>query len=457
MSDDVYIKLTGQTELVAGSHLHGGIVRLSRGKLLAALAGICTAAPATAQTPLPDSLHVIYAARMLDVRQGRILPDVVVVIRGEKIESVLTGGARFKLPAGAKVTRLPASLTLLPGLIDAHTHITWDPQSQRNDPPGVTIPREPLIGAGVARKTLQAGFTTVRSLGSTGFSDLALRDAIADGLVPGPRVQAAVTGLGPPGGVCDTVFQHEGAVTGVEAAVAKVKALVAAGADVIKLCAGGGVLPREDAAQATELTEAELRAIAEEAHRQGRKVAAHAQGPEAIRRAVEAGVDSIEHGGLIDEASVLLMKEKGTFLVPTLYRLDWTLANAEKNGAPAAALERLRRSRQLAREHVARAILLGVPVAFGTDATVYPHGLNAREFAVLVELGMTPLEAIRSATLNAAQLLGWEGKVGVIEPGAFADLIGVEGNPLEDVKRLEKVILVIKGGTTYNDEGGMAR
>ncbi len=432
-------------------------MRLRPPKLLKGLAVTCLVAGAAAQTPPPDSFHVLYAARMLDVRQGRILPDVVVVIRGERIESVHSGGAPFKPPAGAKVTRLPASLTLLPGLIDAHTHLTWDPQSQRSDPPGVTIPREPLIGAGVARRTLDAGFTTVRSLGSTGYSDLALRDAIADGHVPGPRVQAAVTGLGPPNGVCDTVFQHEGAVSGLEAAVAKVKQLIAAGADVIKLCAGGGVLPQESAAQATEFSEAELRAMVEEAHRQGRKVAAHAQGPEAIRRAVEAGVDSIEHGGLIDEASARRMKEKGVFLVPTLYRLDWTLENAEKNGAPAAALERLRRSRELARKHVARAIQIGVPVAFGTDATVYPHGLNAHEFAVLVELGVPPLEAIRSATLNAAQLLGWTGKVGTIEPGAFADLIAVEGNPLEDITRLEEVRLVIKGGAIYKNEGGAAR
>ncbi|MGH9556981.1 MAG: metal-dependent hydrolase family protein, partial [Terriglobales bacterium] len=298
---------------------------------------------------------------------------------------------------------------------------------------------------------------TVRSLGSTGFSDVALRDAIADGHVPGPRMQAAVTGLGPPGGVCDTVFQHEGAVKGVEAAVAKVKQLVAAGADVIKLCAGGGVLPQESTAQATEFDKAELRAIVQEAHRHGRKVAAHAQGPEAIRRAVEAGVDSIEHGGLIDEASAQRMKEKGVFLVPTLYRMDWTLQNAEKNGAPAAALERLRRSRELAHDHVARAIRVGVPVAFGTDATVYPHGLNAREFAVLVALGMSPLEAIRSATLNAAQLLGWEGKVGAIEPGAFADMIAVEGNPVEDITRLERVSLVMKGGVIYKEESSAAR
>ncbi len=432
-------------------------MRLRCQELRTALIAVSLAATAAAQTPPPGSVHVLYAARMLDVRQGKILRDAVVVIRGEKIESVLSGGASSHAPAGAKVTRLPASLTLLPGLIDVHTHLTWDPQSQRTDPPGVSIPREPLNGAGVARRTLQAGFTTVRSLGSTGYSDLALRDAITDGHVPGPRVQAAVTGLGPPGGVCDTVFQHEGAVTGVEAAVAKVKQLVAAGADVIKLCAGGGVLPQEDAAGATEFSEAELRAIVEEAHQQGRKVAAHAQGPEAIRRAVEAGVDSIEHGGLIDEASARRMKEKGVFLVPTLYRIDWTLANAEKNGAPAAALERLRRARQLAREHVAKAIQVGVPVAFGTDATVYPHGLNAREFAVLVAMGMSPLEAMRSATLNAAQLLGWEGKGGVIEAGAFADLIAVEGNPLDDVTRLEKVGLVMKGGIVHKNESGSAR
>jgi len=211
-----------------------------RRRILYLLANVVLATLTVAQTPPAEPVHIIYAARMLDVRQGRILRDVVVFVRGEKIESVHSGSPHIKVPVGATKTRLPRELTLLPGLIDVHTHITWDPQAtQNNDPPGVLIPREPLSGAGAARKTLMAGFTSVRSLGSKGYSDIALRDAIADGQVPGPRIQAAVTGLGPPGGVCDTVFQHEGAVASPEAAVAKVKQLITAGADLIKLCAGG--------------------------------------------------------------------------------------------------------------------------------------------------------------------------------------------------------------------------
>ncbi|HSA92211.1 MAG TPA: amidohydrolase family protein [Terriglobales bacterium] len=405
--------------------------------------------PATAQSASAP-VTVIYAGHLLDVTQGRTLHDVAVVIRGDKLEAV---GERneVSVPPGARIVRLPQSATLLPGLIDAHVHITWDPEASRQDPLGVSIPREPLAGAKVARTTLMAGFTTARSLGSTGYSDLALRDAITDGQVPGPWLLVSGTGMGPPGGICDRVFQGGGTAQGVDGVTQKVRDLVAAGVDVIKLCAGGGVLPRPEAAQVTEFSEAEVRAIVEEAHRHGRKVSAHAQGPAAILLAVRAGVDSVEHGGLIDDEAARAMLDHKTFLVPTLYRLDWILEKARSGGAPAANLQQLENARNLARQNIGRAVNLGVPIAFGTDATVYPHGLNAREFAVLVEIGMSPLEAIRAATTNAARLLGLT-TVGSVEAGKLADLTAVDGDPLADVSRLEKVRFVMKGGTVYRND-----
>ncbi|HSC78341.1 MAG TPA: amidohydrolase family protein, partial [Candidatus Acidoferrales bacterium] len=342
--------------------------------------------------------------------------------------------------------------TVLPGLIDAHTHLTWDPQSQRTTPPDIAVPHEPLIGARTARLTLLAGFTAARNLGSTGFSDLALRDAIAAGDVPGPRLRAAGTGMGIPGGVCDAVFQAGGTAQGAEAVTQKVRDLTRAGADTIKLCAGGGVLATPRDAEAVEFSEEELRAIVTEAHQGGLPVAAHAQGQEAIRRAVAAGVDSIEHGGLIDEEIALQMKQKKIYLVPTLYRLEWRLENAEKRGIDPAQLERLRQAVTANQENIRRAIRVGVPIALGTDATVYPHGLNARELASLVRVGLSPLEALRAATLNAAELLRWSNDIGSLEAGKYADLIAVAGDPLQDITVLQEVKFVMRGGRLYRNE-----
>lgn len=397
-----------------------------------ALGAVLGLAPtATAEAPAVTALK---AGRLLDVRRGVYLDNAVILVEGERIRAVGTA-AEVKIPEGAHVVDL-SRFTLLPGLIDSHVHLAW----------GSPEPGKPLPGTEEARATLEAGFTTVRNPGSTGRADLALRDAIERGEVRGPRMLAAGPGLGMPGGACDRVFAGEGRATGVAEVRERARQVLDSGADFLKLCSGGGVVATQADAESTEYGEAEIRAVVEEAHRRGKTVAAHAQGALAIANAVRAGVDSIEHGAWIDEASAGLMRARGVFLVPTLYRLDWQIENAAKTGAGADRLKVLRDARQATHDHVSRAITLGVPVAFGTDATVYPSGLNARELAVLLEVGMKPLAAIRSATLDAARLLGLQERIGAIETGKLADLIAVDGDPLADVRTLEKVSFVMKGG-----------
>ncbi|MGH7150001.1 MAG: amidohydrolase family protein, partial [Planctomycetota bacterium] len=317
---------------------------------------------------------------MLDVRGGRLVPEAAVLVEGDRIAAA-GPAADVAIPPGAEVIDL-GEVVLLPGLIDAHVHLAWGPSQASG----------PIQGTQEARATLLAGFTTVRNLGSTARADVALKRAIEAGKIPGPRMQVAVAGIGPEGKVCDRVFGGEGRAADPEEGAARVREFLAAGADAIKVCAGGGVAPSEADREACECSEALIRRVVEVAHAAGRKVSAHAQGPAAVGNALRAGVDSIEHGGLLDAATVESMKGSRAFLVPTLYRLDWPLEEAEKKGAPEARLQALRTGRALARESVGLAIRGGVRIAFGTDATVFPHGRNAREFAALVEVGLPPLE-----------------------------------------------------------------
>ncbi len=381
---------------------------------------------------------VLKAARMLDVEHGQLVDDAVVVMEGNRIRAA-GPASQIKVPAGAQVLSL-GDVTLLPGLIDVHTHLAW----------GSADSAGPTPGKDEALKTLLAGFTTVRNLGSTGGAGLRLRDAIAAGNTPGPRILAAGAALGVEGGVCDQVFQGEGVANGAQAVAARTRQVVASGADWIKLCAGGGVLPGAADQEAVEYGADEIRAAVREAARAGKRVAAHAQGPAAILNAARAGAASIEHAALINEEAARAMREKKVFLVPTLYRMDWTLETATARNAPAARLQALREARDAARQNVRRAIALGVPVALGTDATVYPHGLNAREFAVLVDLGMSPLDAIRAGTLRAAELLGWQDRVGSLAPGKLADIVAVPGTPLQDIRALERVVFVMKDGHIHS-------
>jgi imidazolonepropionase-like amidohydrolase len=397
--------------------------------------------------PAPKTV-VIRAGRLLDVRTGKTLANQVIIIQDDKIASV---GSGTQIPAGAQVIDL-SSATVLPGLIDAHTHITMTTNFGYSRL-GISIPREALNGARNARVTLDAGFTTIRNVGASGFTDVALRDAINAGDVPGPRMLVSGPALSITGGHCDDNLlpfewhaQSDGVADGVEAVQHKTREIIKYGADLIKICATGGVLSHGDNPQASQYTLDEMKAIVADAHRLGRKVAAHAHGAQGIRWASEAGVDSIEHGSYIDDAAIAEMKKNGTYLVPTLYLADWFLANAERIGTPPELIGKAREVMPAARKNVARAFAAGVKVGFGTDAAVYPHGLNAHEFAVMVKLGLTPLQAIQAATINDADLLGWSDKVGTLEPGKWADVVAVDGDPLADVTTLERVKFVMKGG-----------
>jgi len=415
---------------------------------------------AAAQEPAKTPGHiVVHAGKMLDVRTGKTLTDQAIVIEGGKIASV-GPMAQANRSAGDRLIDLP-SATVLPGLTDAHTHMTGDPQDVGYEGLGISIPRATLIGARNARLTLEAGFTTVRNVGAEGFSDVALRDAINAGDIPGPHMLVSGPALGITGGHCDEnllPFEYhytaEGVADGVEGVQHKVREVIKYGADLIKICATGGVLSHGDNPQASQYTLEEMKAIVADAHRLGRKVAAHAHGAQGILWASQAGVDSIEHGSYIDDAAIAEMKKNGTYLVPTLYLADWFLDNAERLHVPAEMIAKGRTVMAAARKNEAHAFASGVRVAFGTDAAVYPHGLNAHEFAVMVKLGLTPLQSIQAATINAADLLGWSDKIGTLEAGKWADIIAVDGDPLQDVTTLEKVKFVMKSGEVVKNEYG---
>jgi imidazolonepropionase-like amidohydrolase len=395
---------------------------------------------------------LIKAGKLVDARAGRVLTDQAILIEGDRIKEVGPLASVQSHAQGAQVIDL-STATVLPGLIDCHTHLTSDPGHTGYPGLAISVPREALIGARNARLTLEAGFTTVRNLAASGYSDVALRDAINAGDVPGPRICAAGPAIGVTGGHIDNNLlapefhiSSESVADGVPALLTKVREQVKYGADCIKIMATGGVLSKGDSPEATQFSDEEIKAVVTEAHRLGRKVAAHAHGAAGIKQAVIAGVDSIEHGSFIDDEAIRLMKERGVYLVPTLYLADWFLENAPRVGVPDFMIAKAKVVMPAARRNIAHAFKEGVKVAFGTDAAVYPHGLNGREFAVMVSLGLTPMQAIQSATVSAADLLGWSDRVGAIETGRFADIIAVAGDPTADVKQLEHPTFVMKNG-----------
>ena len=398
---------------------------------------------------------VVHAGHVLDVRTGRMLSDQTIVIEGDRIVSV---GASSQNPAGANLIDLP-NATVLPGLIDSHDHLTDSPRDFNFGLLTNSAPRLALEGAANARATLLAGFTTVRNVGEWGWTDTALRDAINDGDVPGPRMLVSGPAVGITGGHCDINelapefhVSSDSVADGIAAVQKKVREEIKYGADLIKVCVTGGIMSKGDDPRASQFTYEELKAIVADAHRLGRKVAGHAHGSEGIRWAAEVGFDSVEHGSFIDDAGIALMKQHGTYLVPTLYPGEWLLENGEKVGLPPYMAAKARQVLPQARKNIAHAIASGVKIAFGTDASNFPHGLNAHEFPLLVQVGMTPLEAIQAATLNAADLLGWSDRVGALEPGKYADLIAVDGDPLQDITTLERVKFVMKGGEVVKNE-----
>jgi imidazolonepropionase-like amidohydrolase len=421
--------------------------------LLAFIAGSSSlgAQSTTASRPATPTRVAVKAAHLIDPRgTGRRIDDAVVLISGDTVVQV---GAKLSVPNGYQVVDL-GSATLLPGLIDVHTHLT----SQQTDYYEGLFRRSPIDVAitapSNARKTLEAGFTTVRDVGAPELVDVALRNAIQRGDVDGPRMQVATMPLSATGGHGDlngfspylSSQTLGGPVDGVDAIRQRVRFDVKYGADLIKVLAGAGVLSEEESAGAPQYSQEELNALVDEARMWGRRVAAHAHGAEAIKRAITAGVASVEHAGLVDEEGVRLALERGTYLVPDILTDEWILAHGKEMGLPEKIIDKERELRRHQNENWGRAIKAGVKFAFGTDAGVYPHGQNAKQFGYLRQLPLTSMQMIQMATVNAADLMGLVGKVGALAPGAFADLVAVAGDPLADVTELERVTFVMKGG-----------
>jgi imidazolonepropionase-like amidohydrolase len=418
----------------------------------AAILLLCTAVGAQQ----PSNRTIIKAGHLLDVKTGNTLTGQAIVIDADKIASV-TPLADVKISSGDTVIDLSRA-TVLPGLIDAHTHLTMNP-SFGYETLGISIPREALIGAHNARITLEAGITTVRNVGAHGYADVALRDAINDGDVPGPHMLVSGPFMSITGGHCDNdLLPYEyhatfaGTADGVEGVQHKTREIIKYGADLIKVCATGGVLSKGDDPNAAQYTLEEMKAIVADAHRLGRKVAAHAHGAQGVIWASEAGVDSVEHGHLMNDEAIATLKKNGTYLVPTLYLIDWQRENAAKANLPEYSRRKMELVSETAKNNIRKAIAAGVKIGMGTDAAVYPHGLNAHEIAVYVTLGMTPLQAIQTATINDADLLGWTDKVGTIETGKWADIIAVDGDPLQDVTTLQHVKFVMKSGAVVKND-----
>lgn len=416
------------------------------------------------EPPEGKGVVVLRAARLIDGTGAAPIMNAVVVVTDNKITAV--GEARsVRTPSGAKVIDL-GNVTLLPGFVDAHTHLVGrvlgDPEGEAS---GVRDYEafSAILGVLYARETLMAGFTSVRNVGAAGpFNDIALRKAINDGWIPGPRMQTAAHSLGITGGHCDhnglrpgllERSIQDGIANGPDEIRAAVRYQIKYGADVIKTCATGGVLSEGDAVGTTQYNFEEMKAMVDEAHQHERKVAAHAHGLEGIKIATRAGVASIEHGSFMDEEAARMMKERGTFLVPTMMAGE-AAERAAKNGI----LKGLRAEKAYAavnamRKGIKIAVANNVPIALGTDAGVIPHGTNAREFFLLTEWGgMTNMDAIVAGTMNGAKLLGWDKNLGSLTAGKWADIVAVSGDPLKDIKAMEKVVFVMKNGVVYRKD-----
>ncbi len=394
---------------------------------------------------------LISAGNMLDVRSGKMLANPQVLVRDGRIVGVKQGANAFALDKDTQKIDLPG-MTLLPGLIDMHVHLDSDPSYggytglQFGDRfwSVLTVPH--------ATKTLNAGFTTVRNVGADAWNDVGLRQAIEEGKIVGPRVVTAASSFGATGGHCDSTFfppsmnqQSPFNADNPEEGRKRVRELRKYGAQVIKICATGGVFSRNTEPGQQQMSLKEMKAIADEAHQWGLRVAAHAHGTNGIKDAIRAGVDTIEHASLIDDEGIALAKKYGAWLSMDIYNTDYTQAEGKKNGVLEDNLRKDREIADIQREGFRRAHAAGVKMVYGTDAGVHPHGDNGKQFATMVRYGMSPLQAIQSATINAAEALSSK-DVGIIEAGRYADLIAVAGDPTKEVRLLEAVPVVIKGG-----------
>ena len=398
---------------------------------------------------------LIRTGHVVDVHTGSEPGDQTIIVTGDRITAIAPTASTPKQAGDTEIDL--RSLTVLPGLIDVHTHLTADTNFDPYHELSTSVAKSALIGARNAKVTLEAGFTTVRNVGADGYADVDLRDAINEGLVVGPHMQVSGPPLGITGGHCDENLlpieyhlQGDGVADGSEAVQHKTRETIKYGADLIKICATGGVLSKGDDPQASQYTLEEMQAIVADAHRLGRKVAAHAHGAQGILWASEAGVDSIEHGSYMNDEDIAMMKKHGTYFVPTAYLIDWMQENGH---LPPFYLQKMKDVSAVEKSNAKKAIAAGIKVALGTDAAVYPHGLNAHELDVYVnQFGMKPLAALQTGTLNAADLMGWSDKVGSLEAGKWADIIAVSGDPLQDVRILQHVSFVMKAGVVYKSE-----
>jgi imidazolonepropionase-like amidohydrolase len=416
---------------------------------------LCTGLAARAQES--TAIHVVKAAHLIDTKNGRVVDNPVVLIAGDRIQAVGRSG-ELSIPSGAKVLDL-GSATLLPGLIDLHTHLNDEPEFHGVAFHTLSAARMAIIGAKGARMTLDVGFTTVRNVGSSHYADVALRDGINAGDVPGPRMQVTGPMIGSTGSHCDYTYlapefhyADEGVANGVAAVQEKVREVLKYGADWVKFCASGGVFSQGDLPDDVQFSPEEMVAIVEEGHRHGKKVAAHAHGTRAIIEAVKAGVDTIEHGSVLDDEAIRLMKEHGTYLVADIYDDDFILQHGKEYGYTEENLTKEKMLGQKQRDSFRRAVRAGVKVGFGTDTGSIPFGQNGKQFFYMVKYGLTPMQAIQSATTWAADVMNWSDRIGSLDPGKYADLIAVTGNPLDDVTILERVPFVMKGGQVVKDE-----